>query len=991
MSQASSDLADGVPFSFFCSLLREISRLQPQKARSSHGWSNQSYPARDVFGRWVTQLRKVYSPLPTGTTAIVFKLLFPEEDISRKYNMQETKLSHRLAECFGMDPQKLRKWLSESCSGCLGEELRLALENACPTVDGHISPLSIEQVDTLLDELASLSGYSHVSVRKKYPHGTRRRRLSILKDLFCTLSPIDASFLTQIILKDLQPILYPLQEMHYTASLIDFNSASVKMLTIYHAMELWDPSGWMRNAYLVKSTIAEVANEFELPPAERSRNVPRIGTPVTMPKSEKGRDPRHALGFFHRSQKVWAETKYDGERAQIHVEVSANNAAKITIFSKSKRDSTLDRKGIHDVIYRALGLSKYGIPGEGRSEVKSSVILDAEMVPFDGENIDEFWRIRGLVGETAYGIRSTHNAHVQAESQSSLESCSQASMMTTHSETRRLGLVFFDILALNSSSLLHVPYSQRRELLESLITATPGECMLSQRVSIHMDDDENAQSTLEKIFADIIATHEEGIVLKADEARYNDFRMPWVKLKKDYIPGYGDSLDLVVVGAGWEKARARKLRVKPNTLTTLYIGGLANAQEIRRQPSRRPHFEVYFTVSYGLSRQQLEEVNFLIKNSESVPYHASSRPRTLPYTFTLLPGLEPPRLLLHTPLLAELFGAGFTKAHQSQNYELRFPRVTKIHRASERSWRDGVDLQELHRIACDVIGRDSSRKEAKDICSGLWGKVASPGAKSLLKRKATAEVWEERFATMDGRSWTRENSSVEEDIRTPSPKRVRTKIDHLRTPPVTGSQVKPATRPLGPRTNAMSGVSTPTVAVDEDQSLVLQITSPVVSQKPDKSRMPLRASPPMPTLAYDVFMPQAKSCEETLRSVESVPASGSKFLENALVWFAKPRGKSTGSKISVPRTQRLHSLESLLLGCGWSMTLGEAIWAERGIIFVDDSCEAGTRWKEHVLKTIQKRRDSLPGGQARKPIWIFDTTSWSCENEVESRALHRLN
>lgn len=32
------------------------------------------------------------------------------------------------------------------------------------------------------------------------------------------------------------------------------------------------------------------------------------------------------------------------------------------------------------------------------------------------------------------------------------------------------------------------------------------------------------------------------------------------QLKRDYIPGYGDTVDLVIVGAAWEKERARELR-----------------------------------------------------------------------------------------------------------------------------------------------------------------------------------------------------------------------------------------------------------------------------------------------------------------------------------------------------------------------------------------------------------------------------------------------
>jgi DNA ligase-4 len=129
-------------------------------------------------------------------------------------------------------------------------------------------------------------------------------------------------------------------------------------------------------------------------------------------------------------------------------------------------------------------------------------------------------------------------------------------------DTYHLGLVFFDILLLDSVSLLSTPYAQRREALQSIIRPIPGKSMFAERVPIdlHFADEDRALSALEKIFQDVLNNRQEGIVLKAEEASYHDFRTPWVKLKKDYISGYGDTLDLVVVGAGWDKARARELR-----------------------------------------------------------------------------------------------------------------------------------------------------------------------------------------------------------------------------------------------------------------------------------------------------------------------------------------------------------------------------------------------------------------------------------------------
>lgn len=87
---------------------------------------------------------------------------------------------------------------------------------------------------------------------------------------------------------------------------------------------------------------------------------------------------------------MWAETKYDGERAQIHVAVNADGSSRITIFSKSKRDSTHDRHAVHYIIRNALGLpNDYTHSGRtGGSKIKHNVILDAEMVAFNGTQVD---------------------------------------------------------------------------------------------------------------------------------------------------------------------------------------------------------------------------------------------------------------------------------------------------------------------------------------------------------------------------------------------------------------------------------------------------------------------------------------------------------------------------------------------------------------------------------------------------------------------------
>ena len=78
-------------------------------------------------------------------------------------------------------------------------------------------------------------------------------------------------------------------------------------------------------------------------------------------------------------------------RMQIHVDLSMNFENQIRIFSKSKRDSTMDRDATLPIIRAALGLSQVSNPCPGLTErlsayvkpsIRRSVILEAEMVAY---------------------------------------------------------------------------------------------------------------------------------------------------------------------------------------------------------------------------------------------------------------------------------------------------------------------------------------------------------------------------------------------------------------------------------------------------------------------------------------------------------------------------------------------------------------------------------------------------------------------------------
>ncbi|KAI0630766.1 hypothetical protein C8Q77DRAFT_1135097 [Trametes polyzona] len=754
-----------VPFSFFVELVHGIASIKPRRAteRQPRFIRYVDQPAYKTFQRWIGALRERYAPLPAGMTATIFRFLFPEEDVRRKYGMQETRLAQCLTKILGVSSvphgrgKRLLNWKNEDALGCLGEEVETIMAESSTK---HASGMSIARVDSLLAGLASTCAFSADSTRKSFS-GFRRTREAILTELYNSLTPSECAVLTQIILKDLRPLLYPIPRSasHYTSALLEYKSNAVTMLTKEAAMHAWDPSGRMSLIFRMRANLEEAALAFESFANGEGLPQPTVGVPIQIPKCVKGQGPAHSLKALKRADKVWVETKYDGERAQIHVWFDDDGVPHIRIFSKSGRDSTLDRAGVHTVIYNALRIPRPdAVHGEEDTNISRppsfsrNIIVEAEMVAYSDVlgRIDEFWRIRSLIATTAIGVR--HKSLPPGPSTTQQEAMeTQCSLISNASDggTRHLALVFFDVLLVDDLSLLSFPYGERRSILEGIITPKPGYAMLAERTLIDLAS-EDPQDALRRAFARVVADHQEGVVVKADGATYAERRWPWVKLKQDYIPGHGDSVDLVLLGASWEKERARELRVPPTAYTTFYFGALSNADELKEHPTRRPHFEVICTSSYGLDRAHLEELNFIIKSTDPVLYrHQASA--GLSYTFRLCPSLSPPAVLLRKPLLAEVFGAGFTKSPGNLFYELRFPRIAKIFRPSDRPWIDGTTLDELQSIARAAVGRDRSGKAEDDWARTMFrpDEPPSPGARCPVKRKRTEDIWVERLKAVD--------------------------------------------------------------------------------------------------------------------------------------------------------------------------------------------------------------------------------------------------
>ncbi|KAG8861441.1 hypothetical protein FRB96_002890 [Tulasnella sp. 330] len=689
---------------------------------------------------------------------LLFRLLFPQEDHRRRYDLQEMRLVSVLQEALQLTPaatNELKAWGSAQGTGvaigCLGDAVRRVLKAQFPT--NSKSELSLKRIDQLLDELAMHSSFSKLgsscSATKPRP------RPVVVRELYTGLTPFGAACMTQIILKDLRPLLYPIVSTRSTINLMRFKRNAIHQLTHYEAMAMWDYR--MPGIYRSRASLDEAAKVVD-----RLRNetitvdpfTPTLGVPVEIPKCIKGQDCQSIIDAMRGHggpDTLWAETKYDGERSSRKVNETLHWIVLPVIPS-------LGLPTLHDDDPRLD--SRTRVSAHPARRVGTSVILEAEMVCYNEGKacIDEFWRIRSLVEATAQGGRARFNgSNFQAPTEPGTLDDVHESLLSTGEDSgnRHFMLVFFDVLLLDGKNLTRESYGSRRALLKQLICPITGYAMLAKREKLCLRDPD-AKVKLNQVFARHITDYEEGLVLKPGSSTYNDLRpsQRWVKLKKDYIKGLGDTLDLAVFGASWDRDRGRELRVGPETYTTFFIGAMNRSVEKKRKARDKIHIKILFAASYGLSREQLDDFNWEIKQSKTYVY-APMKLGDLPYTLELAKGMpRRPTVIFSQPRLVELMGAGFTKSAGSDHYELRFPRITKIWRHSERSWLDGklfpsVDIEELHKVACDSIGRDAPDKTNADAIKAIWGLPVSPGVRAVSRRSSRMSSWLEKLNAVD--------------------------------------------------------------------------------------------------------------------------------------------------------------------------------------------------------------------------------------------------
>merc|ERR1712232_390652 len=113
----------------------------------------------------------------------------------------------------------------------------------------------------------------------------------------------------------------------------------------------------------------------------------------------------------------------------------------------------------------------------------------------------------------------------------------------------------FDCMLHNGIALVKKDLETRRKILKSTLTEIPGKVTYA----VGRDFDELIEEDVQAFLDESIAGSCEGLMLKTlnDNAAYLPSKrsLNWLKLKKDYIDGTGDSIDVVPIGAFYGKGK----------------------------------------------------------------------------------------------------------------------------------------------------------------------------------------------------------------------------------------------------------------------------------------------------------------------------------------------------------------------------------------------------------------------------------------------------
>ncbi|KAK8765182.1 hypothetical protein V5799_032210 [Amblyomma americanum] len=530
----------------------------------------------------------------------------------------ESLLVKALAEATGRTADKVRaEAATKGDLGLVAESSRSQQRVLFPP-----PPLMLSHVYTKLRSIAEMTGNS-----------SQQKKVDIIKVLLIACRQCEARFLIRSL-----------------GGKLRIGLAEASLLTaLAHAAALSPPHGDPKAskkrleeaALLVKTAYCECPDYERLIKALLDEGVDSLpkhcrltpGIPLKPMLAHPTKAISEVLNRFEGSE-FTCEFKYDGERAQIHLLEDGT----VRIYSRNQEDNTGKYPEVVSRIRAAI------------AEGTKTCILDSEAVAWD----------RPTQTILPFQTLSTRKRKETTEEDVKVQVCVFA----------------FDLLYHNGESLVREPLRKRRELLRKTLVEVSGETQLARSADLSTVED------IQDFLQESIKGSCEGLMVKSLDASatYEIAKRShnWLKLKKDYLDGVGDSVDAVVLGGYHGKGK------RTGTFGCFLLGCYDPENE---------EFQTLCKIGTGFSEEQLDQHSAFFKE------HVIPAPKSY-YRFdsTLAPDAWFEPCQVWEVKSADLSISPVHKAAQGlvdpeKGISLRFPRFIRIR--DDKNPEDATSAQQV--------------------------------------------------------------------------------------------------------------------------------------------------------------------------------------------------------------------------------------------------------------------------------------------------------
>lgn len=326
-----------------------------------------------------------------------------------------------------------------------------------------------------------------------------------------------------------------------------------------------------------------------------------------------------------------AEIKYDGERVQVHYD--ANTGYKF--FSRNLKPVKENKVESLD-IYFDKSFSKGDV---------QSFIMDGEVLVIDSET-------KKMLPFGSLGV------HKQKEYPNA-----------------QLCYFIFDLLYVNGVSVMDKSYTERRNIVYKIFKPIDGRIEYSESFKVETKED------LDIPWNRVIVENLEGLMIKDISDTYKPNQRHWMKLKRDYLEGMGDTIDLIVLGGYWGKGS------KGGKIATFLMGVYDKAEDV---------YKTVCKVYSGLTDDLIESLQNAF-DFVKIDCDPTKVPPWLKVSNSLVPNF-----VVKDPTESavwEIKGTSYSvsKSHTADGISVRFPRLVRFR--DDKDSTTATNLEELMSMA----------------------------------------------------------------------------------------------------------------------------------------------------------------------------------------------------------------------------------------------------------------------------------------------------